>query len=817
MCEKSKFCKEKFLFLFQLPFCAGSPCFDHVQYQYNFVTLDSTMYDDWMLHSDFHQDKASQASLAVPKTRKRAKSILQSVATDTKGYNSSSSLKTNIPEEADVPRRRANSLTIKQLTAKELRIEEYPFTRTEIKKFEKDLLDEDDDDDSAIDKANDIDFLSFRDATYLHIFSCDNLLDQTNETLEYVKQLSVGFNKVQKQTDELRTSCNDILAEQERLNNLCLDIDENLKIFENLDNITRKLNAPGFDLVIQPSFITLLDQLDEGLKYVQVHVKFKNIEIYQQRFRHCMTRALSLIQVYIQNVLKDLENEAYANSQKVTNLAALNIFLFSKFEAESSTIFKLTQEIARRGETHEEYEELLLDVMRDYFAIRSKLLFPQINKNFEESSKDQSGIVQFTRSNLSFYKDLCQQEYKLFYMFFSTGENAVIDWLQELCSTLYDTVRQRVIRETDINLLCELTSLLLEYKEDDDSDSIILSDNGRAQDEEDIDFFALFSPILKDTQQRLIFQIIAFIDTEIVRHVPKEQDLYGLSHRRGKKKNDSNATTELQGSKDYDTEALFKDWYPPMKKAVLLLSQIYQLVSSTVFDDLAHRIVHECLGSLQNAHTLAVTRIGKLEADLFLIKHLLLLRQQIQEFDIEYVPAEVQFDFSGLAEVFDVVRREGVSLSTSNLLNLAKLSVPKVVNNMVDAKEELYAKLRNAVHEVTEEAVKAIVGSITGSTIDLTKVAEQTRQLREDASKELPRLRSVMSGYIDDGRTVDILVDSVQDLVIQAYEKYHEEVVKEALKNNVSLENVMEVEGLVTWFGEMNSNLRKASISSEGI
>ena len=198
-----------------------------------------------------------------------------------------------------------------------------------------------------------------------------------------------------------------------------------------------------------------------------------------------------------------------------------------------------------------------------------------------------------------------------------------------------------------------------------------------------------------------------------------------------------------------------------MRKAIAMLSQIYQLVSSSIFDDLAHRIVHECLTSLQAAHTLANTRLGKLEADLFLIKHLLVLRQQITEFDIEYVPADVQIDFSGIAEVFSLVRKEGVTLNTKNLLNLAKISVPKVVNNMFDAKEELYAKVRNSIHDFTEEAVKQIVKSINDSPTVETAL-EDTRQLREDAATEIPRLRKMIETYIDEQSTVDILIDSIQ-------------------------------------------------------
>lgn len=673
-----------------------------------------------------------------------------------------------------------------------------------------------------IDAANNHEFTTFRETTNFHTYSCDQLLQQSDLVLKYVNELNQGFINVQKETSSLQETCNNLLAEQNKLSTLCDDIDKNLQPFNDLERITRTLNSPGTDLVVRSAFPTLLDQLDEGLEYVHKHKHFKNIELYQQRFRHCMTRALSLIQVYIQGILRDIENEAYANGMKLSNTAAQKVFLYAKFEAESSQVLKLTTEIARRCESHDEYNGLFHDCMRNYFGTRYKLLAPQLTKNAEESVKDMRDIVQFSRSNLTFYKNLCTQEYELFTKFFATGELEFIDWLGDICSSLYDTIRQRVIRETDINMLCELTSLLLKYKEEeeqefDDADSlggVSPVDPEEAPEPEDvhtINFSVLFKPVLQDVQSRLLFRVQAYVDQEIVRHVPKESDLYGLSNRRGHKRTSSTASARDSVTKEYDPENLFKDWYPPMRKAVALLSQIYQLVSSSIFDDLAHRIVHECLTSLQSVHTLAKSRLGKLGANLFLIKHLLILRQQITEFDIEYVPADVQIDFSGIAEVFSLVRKEGVSLNTSNLLNLARISVPKVVNNMFDAKEELYAKVRNSIHDFTEEAVQQIVKAING-TPNVATAIEDTRQLREDAATEIPRLRKLVEEYITEQRTVDILIDSIQDLVIQTYEKYHTEIVNTA-QSPEQLDGLMEVEGLITWFGDINGKLHMARLS----
>lgn len=693
---------------------------------------------------------------------------------------------TNIPAEAQVPRRRAYSYSRSPETPESPERDYpqvYPFTRSELKCFENLVLIDDEPLLGQVDLANDYQYMSFRDTTNLNAFSCGQLLDQSNLVLKYVNELNQGFINVQKETSSLQETCNNLLAEQNKLSNLCDNIEKNLKHFTSLERIMRTLNSPGTDLVIRSTFPALLDQLDEGLEYVQKHKHFKNIEVYQQRFRHCMTRALGLIQVYFQGVLRDLENEVNVNGAKISNVAAQNVLLYSKFEAESNQILNLTSEIARRCETHEEYDGLLHDCMRNYFGTRYKLLTPLLAKNAEESSKDMRNIVQFSRSNLTFYKDLCTQEYNLFLKFFDTGEDAFLNWLTDICGSLYDTVRQRVIRETDINLLCELTSLLLSYKEEQDDDQEEFHDNeslnqndSNQHDDSDsqgplaINFHFLFTPVLQDVQSRLLFRVQAYVEQEIVRHVPKEQDLYGISHRRGTHKRTSSTATDSSkqlsnrgdlAAREYDPENLYKEWYPPMRKAIALLSQIYQLISSTIFDDLAHRIVHECLISLQAAHNLARSRIGILESDLFLIKHLLILRQQITEFDIEYVPADVRIDFSGLAEVIALVRTEGVSFNSAHLLNLAKISVPKVVNNMFDAKEELYAKVRNTIHEFTEEAVKQVVKSINGSP-SVETALEDTRQLREDAATEIPRLRKMIENYIDEQRTVDILIDSIQ-------------------------------------------------------
>jgi hypothetical protein len=382
------------------------------------------------------------------------------------------------------------------------------------------------------------------------------------------------------------------------------------------------------------------------------------------------------------------------------------------------------------------------------------------------------------------------------------------NWLIDLSEPLHDGLRQRIIRETDVANLCELISVLLPYV-DDHHDAVV-------------NLPLLFNPVLKDVQYRLVFRTQQLIEYDIVRYVPQSDDLTQLGNRRKKSVVSHTSQTEIppesdtsaitgDGQLEFDTEAIVEGWYPPLKTAVTILSQIYQLVNSSIFDDLAHHILHECIASLNKVFVLAQTRLGPMEAHLFLMKQLLILRAQIVEFDIDAAPAEVQVDFSGLAGVISRIRTEGVQINSSSILNLARESVPKVVNNMLDAKSELYAQLKNAIHAFTELAVKTITKSIIDNPLPSTAV-EDTRKLRQDIQQELPRIRDVIKVYVADDHTVDILIDSIQDLVIQTYEAYHENIV--ATGSPAELDGVMEVDGLISWLSDVVSSIYRNDLQS---
>lgn len=192
-----------------------------------------------------------------------------------------------------------------------------------------------------------------------------------------------------------------------------------------------------------------------------------------------------------------------------------------------------------------------------------------------------------------------------------------------------------------------------------------------------------------------------------------------------------------------------------------------------IFDDLAHQIVHQTTLSLVSASTQISKSASPTDGNLFLLKHLLLLKQHIVAFDIEYVSSEVNIDFTSFTSTFWELRERGGLFDPRNW---GRWLVPRVVRDMRDAKGELDGRLRNVINEFTQGFADRMTAAIPkldnpkkGATTDPKAATEQVRMAVE---KDVPFLRKKLEEYIDDARTRETLVAAVMDVTVQAYEDW---------------------------------------------
>ena len=187
--------------------------------------------------------------------------------------------------------------------------------------------------------------------------------------------------------------------------------------------------------------------------------------------------------------------------------------------------------------------------------------------------------------------------------------------------------------------------------------------------------------------------------------------------------------------------------------------------------------MHQTNLSLHQAATLISAKATNVDGQLFLIKHLLILKQQIVAFDIEYVAPDVSFDFSGVTNTFWELRERGGLFDPRNLWRfMGGGLLPKVVENMLDAKVELDGRLRTIINEFTNNFALRMTDPVseTASTargFDAIQAVKKVKQLTE---KEVPLLRRKLDEYLDDVRTKETLVAAVQDQGIQNYENFYD-------------------------------------------
>lgn len=347
-------------------------------------------------------------------------------------------------------------------------------------------------------------------------------------------------------------------------------------------------------------------------------------------------------------------------------------------------------------------------------------------------------------------------------------------FLESLCEPLYDHLRPRIIHETQLVKLCELCTLIqTRYMRDiDDLDT-------EPYDRTQLDFGQIIQPTLHDTQSRIVFRAQTIIRDEIEGFTPKPEDLdypakFQSPSREGTASPNAQKVVDrhddpagTNGNGGFDTEAAYKGWYPTLRKCIWLLSRIYRLVNSTVFDDLAHTIVHLTTISLLRASQQLTQKKTPADGHLFLIRHFLLLKEQIVTFDIEFVKPDTQIDFSGLAGSFWELREKGI-FSRTGILNLVKgAAMPKVVENMLDAKVELDARLRTVIGEFTKHFADRMTNGIDGPSnrIRAAAGADPAAEVRAAVEREIVVLRAKLVEYIEDGRTRETLVGAVQVLI----------------------------------------------------
>jgi conserved oligomeric Golgi complex subunit 3 len=162
-------------------------------------------------------------------------------------------------------------------------------------------------------------------------------------------------------------------------------------------------------------------------------------------------------------------------------------------------------------------------------------------------------------------------------------------------------------------------------------------------------------------------------------------------------------------------------WYPPLRQTLVCLAKLYHAVEPAAFSGLGQDALLMCTHSVQQASKIIEKQAGALDAHLFTIRHLLLLREQISSFQADFRSLDRDLDFSHVRVQLQRLLAGEVPLLTlaqsTAVLQMVTQGSLRVQENQVDGKRELEKALKAAceafIMTVTQALVEPILSFLT--------------------------------------------------------------------------------------------------------
>lgn len=211
---------------------------------------------------------------------------------------------------------------------------------------------------------------------------------------------------------------------------------------------------------------------------------------------------------------------------------------------------------------------------------------------------------------------------------------------------------------------------------------------------------SFYNVLIADVRERLVFCAQRFIRAEVIDYHPSAADIqFCWNHQRV---------------------------YPPLDRTLSCLGTLYRCLDVQTFAGLAEDVVQLCVESIQRGSAIVTEQGSVIDGQLFMIEHLLLLREQISPFESEMTDHSISFREVDFSHLRGHLRRllSGeigfVSSSPDEFLAFATDSRLRVVEYHIDCRKDIETRLKSAceayIMSVTRAAVDPMLTFLTKMT-----------------------------------------------------------------------------------------------------
>ncbi|KAL4078302.1 Sec34-like family-domain-containing protein [Scleroderma yunnanense] len=652
-----------------------------------------------------------------------------------------------------------------------------------------------------------------------HLDTADMLLERINEIERNVDGMLEGWRNVERSGKNIKDACEQLLEERNKLLELTDEVEARLEYFQELEHSTRMLNHPGESLVLQTDFLYMVERVDICIEYLKAHRHFKEAEVYLLRFQQCMTRAMTLIKMFFVGSLRALTADISKRlSEKDVSVTAQTHLLYTRFQSVTAQLAPLLGELERRAAVHpDELSALLSECHSAYFGARKSLLVARLIEEIKGLDPTRTELVELTNAGCTYLKQLCTDEFFLFREFFNSGEDQLYAYLENLCDYLYDDLRPRILHETKLTTLCEVCTVLqalmvLDIAEfpDEPSDELSVDlDHPRPKGLSKLHISHLLQMVLQDAQTRLFFKAQAVIQADIRNYIPKPEDLAYPDKLIAARKPTPQFDIREKGSASrlFQLSSLDKKetWYPTLQKTIWVLSQLHDYVKPPIFEDIAQEAIGLCRQSLVSSAQILCQRnasASTLDGELFLVRHLLILKEVVNNLAISEKGTQLSADHGGMTDTLTSILNKTTAFLPEALF--ASLGMPRVHDNIPDSRHDIDQDLKRACQSVISLCSKPLCEPLrewvdrvhafnASRSVSLhpnqpspllteqpwarQPIAEELhRKFVEACERDLRIFVTKLKLYLEDSRTVAVLLTHVKDAVVDGYMVFHDTV-----------------------------------------
>ncbi|TVY78118.1 Conserved oligomeric Golgi complex subunit [Lachnellula suecica] len=544
----------------------------------------------------------------------------------------------------------------------------------------------------------------------------DNLLGDTSSALDLLATLSESFKSVESQTTAFQAQCEDLLTEQKRLRNLADEVGTELQYYAYLEPLTRRLNAPDAGrLVRSDDFLDMLMNLNTCIDFMDQHPSYRDSNLYKTRYTSLLERSLNLIQMAFTSALRevtdDVNKQLKAKEQTET---AEYILLYGRYETIISELGSQLEKVLRTSEFAfndslpskrtspyvQQWHELYRQLVEIYIKSREPvgpLVLKNLRKFAASDPKLEIDFKSFARRCVQYVFDICHNELSLVEKIFQDGPhwNKSSELLEKLEQnrlshvTTLSTFLTPYLSNGDLSRICTLTGWL---------ETVYLTpSDGDMEVDESKEIGKLTAHVLLDKHLWPLSDALFLKAAAEIEHYKPTPDDLKVTNRpaspiEGKK---VPMDAKLQESKDAHSLASpgMSNAFPTVRTAVKLLV----MYNDAVYDrprtgDVLYEIVHQATESLQRAATTIKRNSTIMDAQLFLIKNLMLIENLFMTHEIpDSIRQSAEFDFTPIWDTIKELqdRRQLFNpLAYFTPLLKGKL-LPAVVDHLLDARKEL--------------------------------------------------------------------------------------------------------------------------------